>query len=82
MIHGAVGVITFLRCLDNNEACTVLTAFTEAVQHYGLPTPSEEVKTLLRQTAQRESHMIAFCKASSVFRPAKWLAIGFKVYAL
>ncbi len=41
MIHGAIDgysrVATFLRCSDNNEALTVLRAFTEAVEHYGLP---------------------------------------------
>ena len=38
MIHGGVdGIPVYLRCSDNNRACTVLELFMEAVTTYGLP---------------------------------------------
>ena len=41
MIHGGIDgfsrLITFLRASSNNYASTVLSAFTSAVEEYGLP---------------------------------------------
>ena len=33
----ATPVLVFLRCSDNNQAITNLSAFVDAVGHYGLP---------------------------------------------
>ena len=45
VIHGAINVwrlITYLKCSNNNRSETVLRAFREGVQHYGMP---ERIRT-------------------------------------
>ena len=41
VVHGAIdgfsGLITYLRCSDNNHASTVLDCFLDGVSEYGMP---------------------------------------------
>ena len=41
IVHGGLDgysrLVVYLKCADNNRACTVMQAFSEAVQLYGVP---------------------------------------------